>query len=117
MTEKDSFTDKSHGKEAAVDWFYCSRCDKTLLQDEKTEHDDWHMAQELQAEDQAASEASQRPPAYAAPAGPPRMTTTTNVFVTFPSGYTGAESFDHRQTNHHRNVLTAASDVRARDEV
>ncbi|GAM89144.1 hypothetical protein ANO11243_071790 [Dothideomycetidae sp. 11243] len=43
--------------------YLCDRCRKTIAQSEKTEHEDWHMARDLQREESlAAAPAPPRPP-------------------------------------------------------
>ena len=106
---------------------FCSRCDRTLDPDEKGEHDDWHFAKDLQAQEDDGGRAPTSPapattkatinsprldskqaddsksvqlPAYAPPSNPP------------PRG--GASRAAAR---HHTNQVIEAAKVRARDEV
>jgi len=119
---KTKSTFDSLGKLA--DHFSCSQCGQSLHSSEKEEHEDWHFAKTLEAEDQASTIATarpaqatlkaqqthlkqadtnqkSRPPDYAPPSGPP------------PSNGTGRVVANHQHTN---KVIEAAR-IRAKDEV
>jgi len=54
--QQDERAELSPSRSALVEQpstFTCPRCNKTLLADQQEEHDDWHFAQELQAQDEA----------------------------------------------------------------
>ncbi|KAI9711586.1 MAG: DNA-directed DNA polymerase eta rad30 [Bogoriella megaspora] len=42
---------KENLHQADIDTFFCARCNASLLTSEKVEHEDWHFAQDLQAEE------------------------------------------------------------------
>ncbi|KIW90056.1 uncharacterized protein Z519_09487 [Cladophialophora bantiana CBS 173.52] len=109
--------------EKTADRYFCSRCDQTNASDSKDEHEDWHLAKDLQEQEQcgaiaAAStvhtsvHASQlnvkqtgdgkrdQPPAYAPPSYPPPRNAASRT----------------RSIRRHTNQVIEAGKVRARDE-
>lgn len=109
--------------------FTCDRCNKSVPSSSIEEHQDWHFAQDLQAQEQdgpvappPATDARQpslgkaggdtlktpdpsEPPQYAPPSHPPpsrnRTSTSTSTSV----------------VRHHTNQVIEAAKIRARDEV
>lgn len=130
----DGIDSASKGSQQPVDWHYCPRCDQTIQLDEKDEHEDWHFAKDLQAQEPAGSIAPERPvqashqaqrldikqagdgksdqppehppPSYAPPSyAPPSHPPPSN-------GASRATA-----SHHHTNPVIEAATVRARDEV
>jgi Ubiquitin-Binding Zinc Finger len=88
------------------DQFFCSRCEKSLPSNEKGGHEDWHLALNLQAQEQAGAGASERPagdqpPGYAPLSYSQSAYSTTRAMT----------------SHHHTNQVIEAARVRARDEV
>lgn len=116
----------------AMDQYSCSRCNQTMQADEKTEHDDWHFAQDLQSQEQGSgATASQPPPKVAPPTYPPDV---KHPYQPDPAPTNGGSSGQTPQyappshpppTNgasraaarHHTNQLIEVSHIRAKDEV
>ncbi|KAK5954333.1 hypothetical protein OHC33_004906 [Knufia fluminis] len=87
--------------------YTCARCSESISWNEKETHDDWHLAQDVQAGEDGArpsggisphkSDTKGRPPPYAASSG---MPSTTGQARAHP----------------HANQVTKAAEIRARDE-
>ena len=128
-----------------VDTFLCKRCEKTLPSEERTEHEDWHFAMDLQSDDQNGNSApaptyaspdnkhdtkgsNGTAPTFAPPSGPPPNYRNDSKGDTKSSNGT-APGFappkhppPNRATNQitahrHTNQVIEAGKVRARDEV
>ncbi|KIY02092.1 uncharacterized protein Z520_02230 [Fonsecaea multimorphosa CBS 102226] len=110
-------------QQAAADQYSCERCDETMDPALKDEHEDWHFARDLQAQEdgstaaapsttqatakppppdlkQAGDGRNDQPPDYAPPSYPP------------PSTAPSRATTGHR----HTNKVIEAGKVRARDE-
>jgi hypothetical protein len=104
------------------DQYFCSRCEQTIHSDEKDQHEDWHFAKDLQAQDdaiaserpaqaapqpqrldlkQAGDSKSDQPPDYPPPSYPPPRNVAGGVMA----------------IRRHTNQVIEAAKVRARDEV
>ena len=80
---------------------FCARCDRTIPSDEKDQHEDWHFAKDLQAQETAEPQANDQPPQFAPPPYPPPNNAANRAVA----------------IRHHTNQVTEAAKVRARDEV
>lgn len=107
-----------------TDQYFCSRCDQTIHSGSKDEHEDWHFAMDLQAEDQDRALASERP----APAAPQAQrldltqagdSKSDQPSEYAPPSYPPPRNGASRATAIHRhtNQVIEAAKVRARDEV
>jgi len=106
------------------DQYFCSRCDLTIHSDDKDQHEDWHFAKDLQAQEQDGAIASERP-AQATPqvqrldlkqAGDRKSDQPPDYA---PPSYPPPKNGASRATaiRHHTNQVIEAAKVRARDEV
>ena len=121
--QKHALSAAQHGP----DQYFCVQCYQSIDSDRRDEHEDWHFAKDLEAEDQAGHMVATRqsqigpnvpqldfkqgvegkngqpsePPNYAPPAYPP------------------PKSLPHLAgpTRHHTNQVIEAAKIRARDEV
>lgn len=128
---EDSQQKKDHsGNEFGLDatqqsshQYFCSRCNQTISLSEKDEHEDWHFAKDLQAQEDDAR-APERP---AAAAPQPRMqnpkhadNSQSNTPASYaPPSYPPPQNAASRATAiyRHTNQVIEAAQVRARDEV
>ncbi|KAF2149122.1 hypothetical protein K461DRAFT_297586 [Myriangium duriaei CBS 260.36] len=105
----------------------CDRCGEQIPARAKTEHDDWHLAKDLQEQDEpqhtgAASPASVQPSHHPAAQNPkhhvPDKHTTSPDFA--PPSYappsTTSQSTRNNDVYSHSNQVIQAGHVRARDE-
>ena len=106
------------------DQYFCSRCHQPVQLDDKDQHDDWHFAKDLQADEQDGTVASERP-AQAAPqaqqldlkqAGDSKSDQPPDYA---PPSYSTPKNGANRAMaiHHHTNRVIEAAKVRARDEV
>ena len=127
---------KSHGgvdfedSHRTADQYLCAQCEQSIPWDEKTEHEDWHFAKDLQEQDgpvvsqppthnasQPQSKAGPQPPDYAPPPGPPPQQAQQASYA--PPSHPPPQQGQSRAKaiyNHTNQVIEAAK-VRARDEV
>lgn len=112
------------GTKNEADQYFCVQCYQTIDSDRRAEHEDWHFAKDLEAEEQAGHTAtpsqslngshiptpdpkqsangkSGQPPSYAPPSYPPPKTAPRAA----------------GPTRHHTNQVIEAAKIRARDEV
>lgn len=123
-----------NGSQQTVDWHYCSRCDQTIQLNEKDEHEDWHFAKDLQAQEPAGAVAPEnpvqptplpqrsdvkqagdsnrdQPPEHAPPSyAPPSYAPPSHPP---PSNGASRATVSHQ----HTNPVIEAAKIRARDEV
>ena len=104
--------------------YFCSRCEKTMASYEKSEHDDWHFAKDLQDQEQGGSVAPETPaqvPPQVKPPDPKQASDSNNFQPpayappSHPPPTSGASR--ERAIRHHTNPVIEAAKVRARDEV
>lgn len=95
------------------DEYYCDRCNVTTGYHEMSEHQDWHLAQDLQSqEDEGVS--STAPPPAAAPTSNAKAIVGEVPSFTAPSGPLPKTS--RAAASKHMNQVTKAAETRARDE-
>ena len=130
MDSKQSYaSDVKNGHDEALnaDQYLCPRCEKTMILEEKNEHDDWHFAKDLEEQDGAAS--TEHPTQFAPPPHPP-LPQASNAQQHFSvskneesPGY-AAPSYPPPANGesraiairHHTNQVTEAAKLRAGDE-
>ena len=111
----DTKTDDAKYQHFQPDEYTCDRCDVTVSWNEKEEHDDWHLANDLQAQEEqetpgtvqpmvsakngtnGSTEEDARPPSYAPPSQPPPASSRAAAY-------------------RHTNQVIEAATVRARTE-
>ncbi len=114
----------SNASQQTSDQYFCSRCDQTIDSDEKDEHEDWHFAKDLQAQEQDGAIASGRP-AQAAPQAQRQDLKQAGDSKSYqppdyaPPSYPPPKNGASRATaiRRHTNQVIEAAKVRARDEV
>lgn len=64
LPEQDTGLERSGSYHRDIETYFCKDCNKSVPQSEQTEHQDWHFARDLQAEDRAiaAGSSNSRPP-------------------------------------------------------
>ena len=91
------------------DQYFCTRCNQTMHSGEKDQHNDWHFAKDLQAQETMGSsldsiagpQASDQSSQFSPPPYPP------------PKGGTSRAAAVRR----HTNQIIKVAEIRARDEV
>ena len=105
-----------------VDHYLCSRCDQKLPWHEKDEHEDWHFAKDLEANDEDGTTTSQRP----APTAPQPQAQSLKHGTDSkndqphnyaPPSYPPPNASRTTAIRPHTNQVIEAAKVRARDEV
>jgi hypothetical protein len=109
---------KQGGDGDALDRYICERCEKKLHIDEKTEHDDWHFAKDLQEQDGGAVAPAPVNPAPQSKSGSKKSDANGKEQ---PPGYGNlshsSANGSSRLTHQHTNQVIEAARIRARDEV
>lgn len=108
---------KTDSAQQSPDQYFCSRCDQMMPSAGQDQHNDWHFAKDLQAQETNQSQdpvastlgrssgpAATDPPPAASPLPPSYGSATVAASRTVP-------------TRRHTNQVTFAADARARDEV
>lgn len=88
-------------EEQLSDSYFCTQCNTSMPLAEQTEHRDWHMAIDLQASEEAASNTNATSPSSNA----------------VPPSYSSVAHSNSVSTHYHTNPVINAANVRARDEV
>lgn len=119
---------KSDGFQQTSDEYFCSRCDQNIRAEPKEQHEDWHLAQDLQAQEQdGATVSAAHPPPRAqqldlkqAPSTGDKKGSQNQQPEFAPPSYPPPK---HAVNNRpaaarpHTNQVIEAARVRARDEV
>jgi Ubiquitin-Binding Zinc Finger len=131
----DDLKEGGNGIDAALDTslqtsdeFFCSRCDQNMPSIGKGEHEDWHFAKDLQAQEQDGADVSQSPPQP--PSHPPPHAQQRDLKQNDNRGSQGPPEYAPPSQppprdgasraiaiRHHTNQVIEAAKVRARDEV
>jgi len=106
------------------DQYSCPRCEQTVHLSEKDEHEDWHFAKDLEAQEQDGTTASTRPAQAPPQIQPPDFKQAGDSKGEPPPDY-APPSYPPPQngasrataTRHHTNQVIEAAKIRARDEV
>jgi hypothetical protein len=118
------FKQSTNGEKA--EQFFCERCKLSMKLDEMIEHEDWHLAMDLQTQEEAGSSSTAPPPQPASNpfrSDPDKAGISSGGKADLPPDY-GPPSYPppsqssyqqpHRE---HTNKVIQAARVRARDEV
>ena len=121
------------------DQYTCPRCSQTFHVDEKSQHEDWHFAGDLQAQEQNGATSPEpqsqpastiqplsskqgrdskefQPPSYAPPSHPPPSHAASTGYAP-PSHPHPRNATNGAATHTHTNQVIEAAKIRARDEV
>lgn len=110
MTDKKA---PNGGSGFDADEYQCEKCNAIINFREKTEHQDWHLAQDLQSqEDEGVSQTAPPPPS--APTSNATGIVGETPKFTAPSGPPPRTS--RAAASNHTNQVIKAAEIRARDE-
>jgi hypothetical protein len=109
--------------DAPPDQYSCVQCYQLIDSDQKDEHEDWHFAKDLEAEDQAGQKVAMKQSQIGS--NVPQLSSKQDVAPDYPPPNYPPPTYPPprsapsvaRPIRHHTNQVIEAAKIRARDEV